>query len=373
MKEKILVIISLLTISLLAFMLISSIISIVSPWTLFPLFWWPWILIDALVYIISIGVLLIAGASIGKALEKRIPVGLDNLKASMTSTAVGILSAMILVFYLLTYLLGIEFTYVLFTIAFLFALIPSLISWLLAPAIINIVYGCRPDPVLQDIVNRIALRAGMKPPKAMIADMAVPNAFAYSSPLMGRYVAVTKSLLKIMSREEVEAVIGHELGHHKHRDNVVMMIFGIIPNTIYFLGRSLLFIGMFRRYSDGGERRRSGSENVLILTLGLALIIISIILQLLILSLSRLREYYADAHGAKVTSPYTMIRALKSLDRFYRSTGAKVVIDNSKLKPLFIYALADAFIGLEELLATHPPIYKRIAFLENLIGKEIVV
>lgn len=370
LREKMLVVLSLATISILVLALVMS---LVQPFGIIslPFYWGYWILIDLLVYIISIAILLTAGITIGRALEKRVPVGLDNLKASMISTSTGILSATILIFYLIAYLLGAELAYPLIIMALVFAVIPSFISWLLAPAIINIVYRCKPDPKLQEVVNRVALRAGIKPPKAMIVHMDIPNAFAYSSPIMGRYVAVTSGLLKIMNREELEAVIGHELGHHKHRDNVVMMLFGIIPNTIYFLGRSLLFIGMIGRYTDGGERRRSESSSFLLVLLGIALIIVSIALQLLVLSLSRLREYYADAHGAKTTSPYAMINALKALDKFYRYTGAKAIITNSRLRPLFIYAFTDPFIGLEELLATHPPIPKRIAFLESLIGKEI--
>jgi heat shock protein HtpX len=92
-----------------------------------------------------------------------------------------------------------------------------------------------------------------------------------------------------------------------------------------------------------------------------------VIIQLAVLALSRLREHYADAHGAKVTSPDAMISALASLDAFYnRYRVAKARIDDSKLKMFFIYALAEPFVSLEELLATHPPIEKRIAFLESL-------
>jgi heat shock protein HtpX len=370
MKEKVLIILSLAAMVLLIFALVSTIIPII--WTRTPL-WWYLLIVDFLVYIVSLSVLLMAGATIGSVLKKKVPISLDSLRASMISTATGILSGAVLVFCVIAYILGFEFASTLFSLALTFALIPSIISWLFAPAIINIVYRCRHDPELQIIVDRVAARAGMKPPKAMLANMSIPNAFAYSSPLMGRYVAVTTGLLRITNRDELEAVIGHELGHHKHRDNVVMMIFGLVPNIIYFTGRILLFVGMTSRYTDGGERRRSESSTLILLILGVILIVVSIVLQLLVLSLSRLREYFADAHGAKVTSPYTMINALKTLDRFYRSTGAGVVISNSRLKPLFIYAFSDAFIGLEELLATHPPIHKRIAFLESLVGKEIAV
>jgi heat shock protein HtpX len=101
--------------------------------------------------------------------------------------------------------------------------------------------------------------------------------------------------------------------------------------------------------------------------IGVILVAVSILIQLAVLALSRLREYYADAHGAKVTSPMTMSSALQALDRFYsRYRSARDIIRNSKMSAFFIYALAEPFIGLEELLSTHPPIYKRIEFLKTL-------
>jgi heat shock protein HtpX len=92
-----------------------------------------------------------------------------------------------------------------------------------------------------------------------------------------------------------------------------------------------------------------------------------------VLALSRLREYYADAHGAKVTSPATMISALQSLEKFYgRYRSARSVVENSKIRALFIYALTEPFIGLEELLSTHPPTRKRIEFLKTLTIADIL-
>lgn len=376
MKGKLLLILSFILVIVFTLTMLMAVVSLAAPGLVLPIglmpFWWAWWVIDILVYITSLMVLLLAGASLGKFIERRVPIGLDHLKASMISTSIGILSAAIIVFLVVAQIVGIQIASTLITIALLFALVPSFISWLIAPAIINVAYRCKHDPELQRIVDNVARKAGIKPPKAMLAEMSIPNAFAYSSPIMGRYIAVTTGLLKVVGdRSELEAVIGHELGHHKHRDNAVIMVFGLIPTVVYFLGRFLLFIGLTGRYTDGGERRRTEGGQMLFILIGIALIAVSILLQLAVLALSRLREHYADAHGAKVTSPYSMINALKSLDRFYRATGARRIIANSRLKPLFIYALAEPFINIEELLSTHPPIYKRITFLESLIGREI--
>jgi heat shock protein HtpX len=85
-------------------------------------------------------------------------------------------------------------------------------------------------------VQRLAAAAGMeKPPKAYVAEIDIPNAFAFGSPLTGPMVAVTRRLAESLPREEVEAVIGHELGHIRHRDVAFMMAVSIIPAIIYYI------------------------------------------------------------------------------------------------------------------------------------------
>jgi len=376
MRGKVLLALSLISISLIALLLVSLALHYLLPGTAKRLgilgALWLWWLVDILGYVLAVITLVLSGVFLGRLIERRVPADIDALRASMISTAAAVVGGVVLVFGLVTYLLGAELSVPIATIAVLFAAIPSIISWLLSPYLINAFYRCRRDPELQKIVNELAARAGMRPPVAMVSSMPIPNAFAYSSPIAGRFVAVTEGLLRtVKSVDELKAVIGHELGHHKHRDNALMLIFGLFPTVIYYTGRFLLYIGITgARYADGGSRRREGSSGLLIAAAGAALMVLSVVVQLAVLALSRLREFYADAHGAKVTSPFTMINALKSLDSFYRKYG-KSYVESSKLKTLFIYALAEPFIGLEELLSTHPPIWKRVAFLESLLGKEI--
>ncbi|MDK6028938.1 zinc metalloprotease HtpX [Ignisphaera sp. 4213-co] len=374
LRGKVLYVISVVAVMLLVMSIIGIIISFLYPRAALlyglPPFYWGWLLVDLLAYIVAISTLILAGVSFERLIRSRVPAGMDHLKSSMIATGTGVIAATVLVVTAIAYLIGYEATVSIASFALAFAIFPSLISWLISPLLINLSYGCKHDPELQRIVDRVASRAGIEPPKAMIADIAVPNAFAYSSPLMGRYVAVTRGLLNtVKSEQELEAVIGHELGHHKHRDNAVMLVFGMFPSFIYYLGRFLMFAGMVSgAYRDGGsnERRNAGGAALLII-IGIVLVVVSIIIQLIVLALSRLREYYADAHGAKVTSPQAMISALQSLDRFYNThRGALTRLEGNKIKALFIYAFAEPFMGLEEVLATHPPIHKRIAFLKTL-------
>jgi len=140
-------------------------------------------------------------------------------------------------------------------------------------------------------VEGLSLRSGIKAPQLMISSLPIPNAFAYGSPLAGSHVAVTRGLLDELRPDEVEAVIGHEIGHLKHRDTQVMMLVSFLPSLFYILARSMLFSSY-----GGRDRRDSGGLAVI----GGASMLVYLVLTMFNLSLSRLREYYADQHSASV-------------------------------------------------------------------------
>jgi heat shock protein HtpX len=171
-------------------------------------------------------------------------------------------------------------------------------QWLLAPYLIGLIYKVRElrqneKPELHQIVENLSKKSGLSIPKLMLAQIPLPNAFAYGSPLSGTRVAVTQGLLDSLDSGEVEAVLGHELGHIKHRDVQVMMVASFLPALFYYIGYSLMLSGVF----GGGERKSSGGNNALI---GIAFMAFSWILTLFTLYLSRLREYYADRHSVLV-------------------------------------------------------------------------
>jgi heat shock protein HtpX len=171
-------------------------------------------------------------------------------------------------------------------------------QWLLAPYLIGLIYKVRElkqneKPELHQIVENLSKKSGLSIPKLMLAQIPLPNAFAYGSPLSGTRVAVTQGLLDSLDRGEIEAVLGHELGHLKHRDVQVMMVASFLPALFYYIGYSLMLSGVF----GGGERKSSGGNNALI---GIAFMAFSWILTLFTLYLSRLREYYADRHSVSV-------------------------------------------------------------------------
>ena len=267
----------------------------------------------------------------------------------------------------------------------------NLLSYLAAPFMINLSMGARPSPELQRIVDEVAARAGMKPPRAVLVE-GPPNAFAYGNFLTGRYVAVSRSLYEMLPREELEAVVGHELGHHRHRDVVIIMLLGLVPSILYYLGVSLVHAALWGGYSGDREERGGG---LYLAALGLASIVLSFLMQAAVLAFSRLREYYADAHGALVAGARSMQRALARLHLYYSNPRARAELDRAAgLRALFIYALVEAVAQpfyspwgsrgwgadidavveelkrapvnpVEEVLSDHPPIPKRLRFLDQ--------
>jgi heat shock protein HtpX len=241
------------------------------------------------------------------------------------------------------------------------------------------------------MVEDLSRRAGMDPPKVWIADVSVPNAFAFSS-FTSRNVAVTAPLLDLLSDEELSGVLGHELGHLRHRDVQVILVLSLIPVALYYLGRGLMFL----RASD---RENSGAT----LALGAALVAFGVIFSFIVRHFNRLREYFADAHSAILhASQVPLQRALAKIHLAFESMkngmGAQAVYSATETpaKMLLIYALVDPFIDwfyepyrarrisvadiddvveqlkntkvstMEELFATHPPIPKRLQFLDDL-------
>jgi len=220
-----------------------------------------------------------------------------KLRISMAGTLAIIFGLSTLVFTVVLTLAGIGLSLV--TIGILVVAM-NIGQWLLGPYLVGWIYKVRElksdeRPELHQMVDGLSKRSGISPPKLMLAQIPLPNAFAYGSPLSGSRVAVTQGLLDNLDSGEVEAVVGHELGHLKHRDVQVMMVVSFLPALFYYIGYSLMLSGMFG--GGGGDKKSGGGNNALI---GIAFMAFSWVLTLFTLYLSRLREYYADRHSAKV-------------------------------------------------------------------------
>jgi len=270
----------------------------------------------------------------------------------------------------------------------------NIFQWLISPYIIDSLYRIREiredeNPKLHAMMEEISRKSGMKKPRLMLAQIPIPNAFAYGSPIAGNRVAVTDGMLKALDQGEVEAVLGHELGHLKHRDVQVMMFVSLLPALFYYIGYSFMMSSWYR------GRRDEGSGGAM---LGLAFMAFSWILNMFILYLSRLREYYADRHSALVvengsqklsTGLAKIVQVTKNMRQTKKqkqNLGAFKALfiadpDHAETDSMAISAmrlndqklvddiLARKVTTLErviEIFSTHPNIVKRLKALQNL-------
>jgi heat shock protein HtpX len=271
----------------------------------------------------------------------------------------------------------------------------SVVQWLISPYIVDALYHTKEikqseDPKLHEIVDNLSKKSNIKKPRLMLAQIPIPNAFAYGSPIAGTRVAVTSGLMKTLDDGEVEAVLGHELGHLKHRDMQVMMFVSILPAIAYYIGFSLMMSSMY------SGTRKDGNNGAVF---GIVFMAFSWIMNLFILYLSRLREYYADRHSAatvengsqklstglaKIVSVTKNMRMTKkdkqnlhAFKALFITDPDRVQVDSTQLsamaagdsQKLVDEILSKKLTGAErmlEILSTHPNIIKRLRALKQL-------
>ncbi len=228
------------------------------------------------------------------------------------------------------------------------------------------VSGARPaDPVqykqLHDVVEAVALGAGLPKPAVYVIDDPHPNAFATGTSHEKAAITATTGLLELMNREELEGVIGHEMSHIKNYDVRLILI---VTTLIGMAGLLASLIWRVAFYGRGGRR---GDARVLavILAAGVLLSIVAFVIGPLIkLALSRRRESLADANGVELTrNPLGLIHALQKLAsndqpfaKMNHATAAMCIDDPLTHHSSWMHRLFD----------THPPIEERIAALQRI-------
>ena len=274
-----------------------------------------------------------------------------KLKATMLATLAAIIGLSTLFF---TIILSLIDALNIYTLA-LFVVFFNVLQWLFAPHLIDAMYRVKKvskeeEPKLYEIVERLSRKSGIKPPQLMIARIPIPNAFAYGSPLTGNRIAVTAGLLNTLDTEEIEAVIGHELGHLKHRDVQVMMFVSILPALFYYIGYSLIWSSAYGRRDE-----RGGASSLAFI--GFLSILLYWVLTLFVLYLSRLREYYADRHSASIVEEGPrklsegLVKIVEATERTKRQIGN--IYHTSSLKTLFISDPDSSIRDLRELYQTN--------------------
>jgi heat shock protein HtpX len=234
--------------------------------------------------------------------------------------------------------------------------------------------GPQDHPRLYNVVEEMKIASGLeKMPDVYIIDDPALNAFATGRSPDHAAVAITSGLLDKLNRDELQGVIGHEIGHIKNRDIRLMLLASILLGAIVILAwyatRVLFFSGM-----AGGSSRRSGSAGggggmvmLIVMVAGLVLMILApIMAQLIYFAISRRREYLADASSALYTRyPEGLASALEKLEK----NNTQVKNANKATAPMYI---SNPFYkrgaSVNDLFATHPPLAERVRILRAMSG-----
>ncbi|RYG70992.1 protease HtpX [bacterium] len=221
----------------------------------------------------------------------------------------------------------------------------------------------RDQPQLYRMTADLAQRAGVPMPKLYIVNDPQPNAFATGRNPQNAAVAVNTGLLQLLSRDEVAGVVAHELAHVKHRDTLTMAIVATLAGAI-MTGAEIARIGAI--FGMGSRNEDGDGPNPLVF---FAMILLAPIAASMIqMTVSRAREYEADATAAHLTgSPDGLINALVKLER-----GASAIPTRSMTPQTAHLAIVNplkALGGIANLFSTHPPMDKRIAALSALRGQ----
>ena len=249
------------------------------------------------------------------------------------------------------------------------------------------------EPYLYHTIDGLSIAAGINTPKAYIIETDTPNAFAAGSSPKNAIVGVTRGLMNRLNREELEAVIAHEMAHIKNYDIKLATISVVLAGTIVFVAhmmRRSLFWGRFGRAGrvgmGGGSRRggsgKGGAAFIQILALIVVIIIAPLMARIIQFAISRKREYLADASGAELTGyPEALASALEKISGMQKDDTR---LENDAIKGLFIVnpSREDSVsaIGSEQtdvksfggkkrsssLFSTHPDIKERVERLRNM-------
>jgi heat shock protein HtpX len=279
-----------------------------------------------------------------------------------------------------------------------------LLQYLISPAIVGWTMKVKwvseqEEPELHKMVAELAEEAHLPKPKIGISQINIPNAFAYGRTQKDGRICVTQGILKLLNKDELKAVLGHEMSHIKHRDMAIITLLSAIPMILYWVALTTMFSG-----SSGTSRGRKSGGNYGLL-IGIGAMVLYFITNLLVLYGSRIREYYADkgsvelgnqpnqlatalyklvnasAHskdkkeqkqveGAKaffVTDPSKSMTELRELSQIDRNRDG--IIDQDELLTLRqMDVRLSTGAKIKEIFTTHPNMLKRIKQLASYSG-----
>jgi heat shock protein HtpX len=255
--------------------------------------------------------------------------------------------------------------------AVIFSLVMNVFSYWYSDKIVLKISGAKPALKseyydLYTLTENLAITAGLPMPRLYVINDAVPNAFATGRNKEHGVVAVTTGLLQILDKNELEGVIAHELAHIGNRDILLQTVIVVLVGLVTMLA------DFFLRSQFNGSRDRDSKAGGILLIVGIVLMILSpIFAQLIQMTISRKREFLADATGALLTRyPEGLASALEKISA--NSVGQKMKNANHATAHMFI---SNPFGGdgkknkvsfFAKIFSTHPPVGERVAALRGL-------
>lgn len=215
-------------------------------------------------------------------------------------------------------------------------------------------------PELYAMVRRLCQRANLPMPRLYLIPEEQPNAFATGRNPQNGVVGITRGLLRLMDRHEVEGVIAHELAHIKNRDTLITAVAATIAGAISYLAHMFYYASLFMGHRDD----RGGSPIA-----GLAMLILAPIAAMIIqLAISRSREYEADRVGAEIAgTPIGLANALRKLS----VSSERIPMERAEPATAHMYIVNPlSGDGLMALFSTHPPVQERIRRLDAMAQQQ---
>jgi len=207
-------------------------------------------------------------------------------------------------------------------------------------------------PELYQMVQKLSQKANMPMPRLFVMPTNQPNAFATGRNPQKAVISVTEGLMRLLSKEEIEGVLAHELAHIKNRDILIGSIAAVMAGALTVIAR----MGMWGAMLGGGRRREGGGAIIQLV----ALILAPIAALLIRMAISRAREYQADSTAADITgNPSGLAKALRSLQQTAQREPYQV---NEAAAHMFIInPLSGGKVSsMANLFSTHPPIENRV-------------
>ncbi len=325
--------------------------------------------------------------------------GLAELKLAM-GTSIFVVAFVFAIFLaLIMYLVNLSIIFALIgTILFI------LLQYLIGPAIVAAstrLQYLQPgqNPWLESTVKELADKSQIPMPKLAIVPDNTPNAFVFGRTSRSATLAVHEGLLRNLNEPEVKGVIGHELGHLRHKDYIVMTVLSALPLIAYIVARGTWQAAFYARGSS--RNKNEGSMRAAMFAIGAISYLVYIISLLFVMRLSRLREHYADAYSAYVTgSPRSLESALTKITyglslsqkppsgarAFYIGDPGQAkqeiseimdkkqeydldhdgVLDERELELAMEKEASSAWTKMNSWFSTHPPTFKRILLLHEI-------